>query len=485
MALSRNFKAIDYAKQFSEVQDVITLEYYNYTNPSDIYHSDSNILNANWLWFQAYTSIIHGAKGVWFWGLNYAWNNSEAPGGVAPTNWSNPNINRYDRSYFPANYKNFAGHLTKELGFLTKKNILSSDDNSVIYTKTDQADVNCIVPTIPPIGPSYITQGLQAAYGNNWASITGLSEKNSENYGLRYTIRTNGSEVFMIISNPLNISLHNVQLNFSNTANLIIQNSTGVEVLFDNNASAVNNSNYKLNRNSTIDLTNLTVGSKHTINYAGNKQLFLSFGPMDVKVLKFVTGAIPDCNNGWDMVYTNNGSGHIGGHFVEGNHLFYPGDFDGDGAEELLCVDYNASSNGDWMTIVKYNATSGGWDWKWSNNGNSSLGIYPYRHMLIVGDFNGDGKDDLLGNDPTGWTTLFTYDPVTNVWNWAWSDYGNTSHQMWIYKNKMYPGDFNGDGKDELIAFDTDPGGGVLNLHGMDLILHGQVGQTSTMLHIR
>lgn len=186
-------------------------------------------------------------------------------------------------------------------------------------------------------------------------------------------------------------------------------------------------------------------------------------------------------SNGWDKVYSNEGNGHIGGHYVESNHIFYPGDYDGDGAEEILCVDYNSGANGDWMTVEKYNPGTNTWSWGWSNYGNSSIGIYPYRGILIVGDFTGDGKDDLLGNDPSGWTTLFTYQ--NGAWNWAWSDYGNSSHPMWIYKNKLYPGDFNGDGKDEILACDTDPGGWTKEFawNGSDFVATGwsDVGNTS------
>jgi hypothetical protein len=433
-----SMKSIDYAKQYtSQVHKVITIEDYAYPNGQTHYHSNLNILNANWLWFQSYTSIIHGAQGVWFWGLNYAWNSNEAPN---PDNlvtvWDGTIPNKYDKIYFPTNYKNYISNLASELRYLVNKNILSTDPQTIVASKTDIADVNCIVPA----ATSYM------------ASLSIPSTIKNENYGLRYTIRTNGTETWMIISNPLNIAISNVRLNFTTVANPIVRNSTGVDVYFDNNANAVTSNIYKTNRNSTIDLTNLTVVSKYSVAFTGNKQLTLSFGPLDVKVIKF-NGTITHYNNSWANVWSNFGSSRIDGHKVNSTDLYYTGDFDGGGDEELLCVQ-NTSGNNDWITLLKYDAINLKWIWLWSNYGNSSAGngIYPYRKNFVIGDYDGDGKKELLGNDltPGGWTTMFKF--VNGNWQWSWSDNGNLSHAMRPYKDKMYAGDFNGDGKDEILG---------------------------------
>ncbi|MCP3057716.1 VCBS repeat-containing protein [Myxococcus sp. K38C18041901] len=106
---------------------------------------------------------------------------------------------------------------------------------------------------------------------------------------------------------------------------------------------------------------------------------------------------------------------------VETYAKHYVGDFDGDGAEDILGV----ATNG-WMTMFHFR--NGTWQWGWSNNGSPSAGggIYDYRNNLVIGDFDGDGKDEALG--VTSWVTLFHFDNGT--WNWGWSNYGSTSDQL-------------------------------------------------------
>ena len=430
-------KSIDFAKNYAnEVHKVVNIEgTSSSSNYLYHYHSNLSIQNANWLWFQTYTSIIHGVKGIWFWDLNYSWNTGET------NNWGNTNLsNRFDRSYFPSNYTNFTANLAKELRYLVNNIIISTDANTVIATKTDGLDPNCIVPAI-----------TSSAY-QLYTSVP--SEKKTENYSLRYTIRSNGTESYMIVTNPLNIPV-TVTLNFSNASNQVIQSSTGVNVMFDNNQYSPTSSNYKVNRNSNINLANNTVGNQYYIAYSSNKQLTLSFGPMDVKVLRFISSP-PNNNNGWDRAWSNYGSGNIDGHHVNDGDLFYTGDFDGDGSEELLCVGYTANGNSDWITVLKY--INNDWEWLWSNYGSSSAGngIYPYRNSFIAGDFDGDGKDELLGNILNGWTTMFKFN--NGNWNWIWSDNGSSSHPIRPYKDKFYAGDFNGDGRDELFGCDLPDG---------------------------
>jgi hypothetical protein len=66
-------KSIDYAKQYyNRIHKVINSQ----LNESKYWahiHSEQSIPNANWLWFQTYTSIIHGVEGIWFWDLNHSY----------------------------------------------------------------------------------------------------------------------------------------------------------------------------------------------------------------------------------------------------------------------------------------------------------------------------------------------------------------------------------------------------------------------------
>ncbi|MFN6379002.1 MAG: T9SS type A sorting domain-containing protein [Flavobacteriales bacterium] len=434
------FKSIEYGKSYStNVHKVVSGELRNEQNdPNYAYHFHSNLNkpNANWLWFNAYTSIIHGANGVWFWHLDFMYNNGES------MEWGNTQIpNRFDRQYFPEHYKKYVAHLARELRFLVNKNILSTDTKSIVCSKTDQSDPNCIIPS----SVTYIPTSLPI-------------NKRYESYGLRYTIRTNGEEVYMIVSNPLNITV-NVPFNFQNVSNNIVRNSTGLQIMFENYTTNTSSNTYKVNRDSNINLQAGTVGVTSFKSYnAGTKEVTLTFGPLDVKIIKFVS-TTPINLNGWEEVWSNNGNGTIENHLIRDNDIFYNADLDGDGAQELLCV---ASTPGgsDWMNIFKFDGEN--WNLFWTNSGNpnNGAGIYPYLKHLVCGDFDADGKDELLGNVPgNGWTTMFEWSGSN--FSWVWSDFGNASHAMRPYKHKFYSGKFNSQTKSSLLGVNGENNGWI------------------------
>lgn len=503
-----SFKSIDFAKNYSNsIHKVIDI--------NGDQNSEPTVPNANWLWFQAYNSIIHGAKGIWFWAINAPFNNcllvdvltsngvsmltiinkvrsyypSDPILAAMPDNQItctstviissgvtvgdlvaqaakdllNAIPSQYDKNYFPKVYKDFVSNLSSELRLLSNINIISSDLNTIVATKTDGPDPNCIIPLITPTNSNYIKTGLINKFGSTGGfpniPTADFGDLNTENYGLRYTIRTNGSETYMIITNPLNVAV-TTTLNFSNSSNEIIKKSTGVAVMFENNANPVTSTNYKVNRNSNINLSTNTVGNQYNITYLANMQLPISFGPMDVKILKFISIPLPNYENGWTNTWSNFGSGNINDHIVKPNDLVYTGDYDGGGDEELLIVN-NTGNASDKMTLLKF--VNANWTIIWTNtNYNYEHGMFAYRANLIVGDYDGDGKDELLGNMPlpSGWTTLFKYNTTTKDWDWKWSDNGNP-HPIRPYKGKMYAVDFDGldAGKKEIFGCDLTTNG--------------------------
>lgn len=453
-----NFKSIDFAKQHHKsVMDVIGLETAEEEYPGDpgepyeydlVYHTDPSKLNYNWLWFQAYTSIIHGVDGIWFWTSALAWNEGEKEAVIDNLEETESLEEIYERENFPTVYKNGIGQLSRELGYLADQDILSTDRESILYTKTDHIDKFCIVPealSYIPIYENLPTTIKSKVTSTRWNDEF-RNESHSENYGLRYTIRTNGEEVVMIISNPLNVQVETI-LDFSNVANDKIKNSHGVDVLFWNGLVPADPM-YKMDRDSDIDLVSSTVGEKVYKPISPSSQLPIVLGPMDVLILLFKSDPLPDYNNGWERVWANFGSGNIGDWGVRDGDKFYPGDFDGDGEEELFCVQTGDDAIDTWMSLLKFNGDS--WELLWSNYGSTDHPMKPYRANLLVGDFNGDGKDELLGNDPDGWITSFHY--ASGNWNWGWSDYG--SHPLTPYKNRLTVGDFDGDGKDEVLGWE-------------------------------
>ncbi|MFK7747824.1 MAG: T9SS type A sorting domain-containing protein [Kordia sp.] len=502
-----SLKSIDYAyEHVEEVHDVILMdrnqgEFVDDINYINTTHSNPAIKNANWMWFKTYSSIIHGVKGIWFWDLGQAYERCEKSellmnnghysnddiivkakeydewlnriGNYDDITWSctseeiikyTPNGSteikeikvrylyeraarklfkgldvRYNEDYFPKLYKDYTKHLARELRYLVDENLISTDPNSILYSKTDHADTNCIVPP----AESYLLSNLPA-------------EKRTENYGLRYTIRTNGDDVIMIVTNPLNMTV-STTLDFSNVANPIIQNATGVDILFEPHeyfisdeytfygpSLDVNSLIYKTNRNSDIDLNSSTVGKQYFKNFINDKSLDLIFGPLDTHILKFKSTAPIINSDGWVKEWTNHGSGKIDGWDVNDSHKFYVGDFDGDQVEELLCV--QTKNNENWITMVNYE--NGDWHWKWSNYGDATHMLAPYRTNFLVGDFDGDGKDELLGNPEIGWITMFDFE--NGAWEWKWSDNGN--HSMTLYKENLIVGDFDGDDRDEIFG---------------------------------
>lgn len=154
--------------------------------------------------------------------------------------------------------------------------------------------------------------------------------------------------------------------------------------------------------------------------------------------------------NGWRREWTNNLSGTLGGWNIQPWDKYFPGDFDGDGIDEVLAVG-SAGLATDWYSLLKFEG--GQWSWLWSNYGNGGV-LRSYNANFVVGDFDGDGKDELLGNDT--WTTLFKWNGMD--WDWTWSDNRSAGHPIHPFKDRLYAGDFDGNGTDELLGCDLPNG---------------------------
>lgn len=437
-------KSIDYAQLYaSSVHKVIEIVGTGggQTQPRN-FHSRPSIPNGNWLWFQAYASIIHGAGGIWFWGLPWAFTNEEAS---KKNRWesSGPLNDRFMRPGFPNNYNQYVSNLSKELRYLSNKGFIQKE--AELFSNEDQGDIYDIISNY-----QVAWSGPYGGYGQfpiSWQSGgTPLDQ-----YGIRYSIRSNGSEVIMIAANPVNAGVI-VDFNFNCVPNRIMREATSVDILFhETNDYSVTTNFYKTVRSNSVDLATNTVLRKLTRSHSGgNLQLF--FGPLDVLVIKFNMNTSSLANgNGWDLEWSNEGGGDIGGWTMKPWDKIFPGDFDGDGEDELLLVG-DAGTSGDWLALLKM--VNGQWAWKWSNYGNGSHALHAYSGDFLVGDFDGDGKDELLGNNT--WTTMFKWNGTD--WTWMWSDYGSASNPIRPYKDRFYVGDFNGDGKDDVLGCDLPSG---------------------------
>ncbi|PIK61579.1 hypothetical protein BSL78_01504 [Apostichopus japonicus] len=128
----------------------------------------------------------------------------------------------------------------------------------------------------------------------------------------------------------------------------------------------------------------------------------------------------------------------------------YEGDFNGDGKTDLLC--HRTTDGYKWIAFADSNGqfTGTSWEqgigWCWHNNA-----------QLHIGDFNGDGKDDMLCHDTSSGYKWIAF--ANSQGNFA----GRTSWEAGIgwcrhAGAELHIGDFNGDGKDDMLCHDTSTG---------------------------
>lgn len=116
---------------------------------------------------------------------------------------------------------------------------------------------------------------------------------------------------------------------------------------------------------------------------------------------------------------------HIGSWEVSDFDKYHVGDFNGDGIDELFCTQITNGTS-DRMTLLQYNTS---WNTLWTNNGISEgVGIYPYRAHLHVGNFDSDRADEILGIG--SWATKFDFN-TSNQWDWSWSTYDSGRLSDW------------------------------------------------------
>ena len=285
------YKGLEYEQQYTQTTHKVISIYIDdsetgFPREANLY-VDTAIPNANLLRFQTYTSIIHGAKGIWFWGLLWSATPDEQ------RYWRSNSVERFNRDHFPKIYNNYVSPLARELRFLVEKNVLNTDPRTIIATKTDRKDPLGIIP------PIFSYDSI------SWSAYLSVPRRRIEHfreyYGLRYTIRTNGEETYMIITNPLNCPVQ-VTLDFNTipSGNPFLKYLDQMELMFEDSLPSltdVASSTYKTNdTNDTNDtLFNVdwlagTVRKKAPIEFSNpdNRMAVLAFGPLDVKVLKLI-----------------------------------------------------------------------------------------------------------------------------------------------------------------------------------------------------
>ena len=143
----------------------------------------------------------------------------------------------------------------------------------------------------------------------------------------------------------------------------------------------------------------------------------------------------------------NNQVGKISNWHLHPTDKFYVGDYNNDGKDEIIAV-----SQTGWVTIFKHNNQD--WIQIWDNGGNGKIKWWNLNagDQFVSGDFNNDGYDELLVvNSSSKWSQLYKFDG--SEWHQQWANGGNGKIKWWNLNagDQLVSGDFNNDGYDELL----------------------------------
>lgn len=282
-------------KNFNEVHTEVNFADMSFSNYDDKFQNSSNLSptrkNYNFKWFEAYNAIIYGVNGVWFYSLGDAFVNEGKDMGILAKSG-------ITKGKFPHSYRKYLSNLSKELRFLKEKGFL---DSKPISTKKDTALSNDILDPCSHYQPLTLDYTNARDLFDYWMDTTDtnipfetitnlVSNENvgNEKFGVHYTVRTNGNEVILILTNPSPIVLFNVKIHIDNLSNPILQQSTDADVLFESARQPdVTARYYKTDRYSGVNWKNKTVRKKYSIDIDSQRIITLNFGPYDTHVLLF------------------------------------------------------------------------------------------------------------------------------------------------------------------------------------------------------
>jgi hypothetical protein len=158
-------------------------------------------------------------------------------------------------------------------------------------------------------------------------------------------------------------------------------------------------------------------------------------------------------SDGTDLTFSDAGDTSGYGDLLDGRHFLYDGDFNGDGKDDEL---FGYGNNGD-LFVGASDGAALVWD-RVGNTVTAGLGqIWDRDHRVLAGDFTGDGKTDLLLHDRSnGEWQMGVSDGADITWHAAGATTG--FGDLLDLRHRLYVGDFNGDGKDDVMAYDSGRG---------------------------
>ena len=172
-------------------------------------------------------------------------------------------------------------------------------------------------------------------------------------------------------------------------------------------------------------------------------------------------GLLKYSSGDWSNVWDNQGSGWIAGWHISPSDNYIVGDFAGLGHDQLLAI----NDNDGWAVLMHY--SGGKWYNIWDNRGTGKINWWNMHpgDEYVAGDFDGDGQDELLAISPNGWAHLMKYSG--GAWFTIWSNGGSGWIAGWHIGpgGQFLSGDFEGEGRKELMAMATNASDWAVLMH--------------------
>jgi hypothetical protein len=147
----------------------------------------------------------------------------------------------------------------------------------------------------------------------------------------------------------------------------------------------------------------------------------------------------------WQLAGNTRGFGNL----LDTKHQIFTGDFNGDGKTDLLFY-YNSDGNW-WLGLSNGNT----FNWQRAGNTRGFGDLLDGGHRLFVDDYNGDGKADALfyyNGDGNWWLGLSN----GNTLNWQLAGNTRSFGNLLDANHRLFGGDFNGDGKRDVAFYASD-----------------------------
>jgi hypothetical protein len=128
----------------------------------------------------------------------------------------------------------------------------------------------------------------------------------------------------------------------------------------------------------------------------------------------------------------------------------FKGDFDGDGRADLLCHDVRSGRQ--WVSFADAAGRFDGTDWSQTGSWCGGTG-----ERLLVGDFDGDRRDDLLCHGVSNGKQWIAFAKPGAV-PFSGTDWHRSQGFCGHATGELHVGDFNADGRDDLLCHDVASG---------------------------